>query len=425
MTGNTPRLNSANRDSVNKDLNTDISYRRQLRIFLEEICAELCRFKHISDDGYSPGEIRIGREVNLGHSKFFADILVNCPDRNPYFMEIKFGYPEDLLVMHLTEKYGLDNFQYFQADKLVVLVRKSDYDVWTDTEAKIRKSVHSELEIEFWDEEHLLQSVRDYFDVDIETIARDDLLTVRRAIDEAKWRYAFGDKYLESHLKDTLLWHIGFWNLKRLNTDVGLKPEEVLGSGLYKGIVIVMADLCSFSSYVRDTWDDDLVRHCLTAFYSRARYAIHNHGGMLYQFVGDEVVGLFGIPDNAPKSYDNALSCAQELVDVGNSVSSEWQRGIDRVQQSGGVHIGISTGDLNLMPLLPFSSNYVGFVGDAMNMAARLMSEAKPSEILVSNRFYRRLDRNALSHFQDAGSIKGKNLGEIQCWRLSPNEISQ
>jgi hypothetical protein len=47
---------------------------------------------------------------------------------------------------------------------------------------------------------------------------------------------------------------------------------------------VLLADLCSFSSYIRDTGDAEVVRESLTAFYSKARYQIINNGGMLYQF---------------------------------------------------------------------------------------------------------------------------------------------
>jgi class 3 adenylate cyclase len=116
--------------------------------------------------------------------------------------------------------------------------------------------------------------------------------------------------------------------------------------------------LCSFSTYVRDTHDGELIRNTLTSFYSKARYEVLNHGGMIYQFVGDEIIGIFGLPDAESKYVEHALDCARALVDIGNSVSHRWQLSLDRVQNSGGVHIGIALGDLNLLPLRPFSRRH-------------------------------------------------------------------
>src|SRR5262249_10939552 len=146
-------------------------------------------------------------------------------------------------------------------------------------------------------------------------------------------------EYTNEPLKSALLWHFGFWRLRQLRESRGLTPREIVPPGLYRGVAVLLADLCAFSSYVRDTPDDDVVRHCLTSFYSKARYQIINQGGMVYQFVGDQVIALFGVPDQRPGFVKEALDTAHALVDIGNSISNHWQRHIDRVQTSGGVHI--------------------------------------------------------------------------------------
>jgi adenylate cyclase len=122
---------------------------------------------------------------------------------------------------------------------------------------------------------------------------------------------------------------------------------------------------------VRDTRDDEVIRHCLTAYYSEARYEILNTGGMLYQFVGDEVSGLFGVPRPTADYLRVALACARALVDIGNSISHEGQRQIDRVQSAKGVHIGIAMGEVQFVSLRPYRRAHLGAVSDAINMAAR------------------------------------------------------
>ena len=79
-----------------------------------------------------------------------------------------------------------------------------------------------------------------------------------------------------------------------------LGVRDIGPPGHYRDVVVVLAELCSFSSFVRDTPNAEVIRENLTSFYSRARYQIINSGGMLYQFVGDEVIGIFGLPDHAP-----------------------------------------------------------------------------------------------------------------------------
>ena len=153
----------------------------------------------------------------------------------------------------------------------------------------------------------------------------------------------------------------------------------MLPPGLYRGVVILVADLCSFSSFVRDTPDKRIVRESLTSFYSKSRDQILSNGGMLYQFVGDQVISLFGIPERTGEAVREALETARALVSIGNSVSHHWQRQIDRVQAAGGVHIGLAIGDLQIVAMRPFGRTHVGAVGDSINVAARLMGSASPA----------------------------------------------
>ena len=141
----------------------------------------------------------------------------------------------------------------------------------------------------------------------------------------------------------------------------------------------------------------------------------------MYQFVGDEVVALFGFLNLTPAYTRDALDCAQALIDIGNSVCNLWQRELDRVQKSSGVHIGIAIGDLNLVLLRPFSGSQVGFIGDSLNIAARLMGHAGPSEIVVSNTLYRGLDPEVRQAFHELPPVEGKNVGLIRCWKLPSN----
>ena len=94
---------------------------------------------------------------------------------------------------------------------------------------------------------------------------------------------------------------------------------------------------------MRDTPGGEIIRDNLTAFYSKARYQIINNGGMNYQFVGDQAIGLFGLPDHATtssKAYDDGPA----LGNIGRSVSQQWQRHIDREQTPVGLHVGIAIG---------------------------------------------------------------------------------
>ncbi len=386
----------------------------ELRLFLEEICCELVRAHHVENDGATPQSIETIREVRLGAPGSFADIRVALPAGTPYFVEVKWGYGVDETIERLARKYATNPDRACQ--RLVVVTDHADGTARPVLEATLRQRLCPTLAIEIWGDGEIRRRIEQSFGLRIETLSRGNIRAIRDSIIRAEWRTAFAGA--DDFLAPTLLWHFSSWTLRRLGRDGGLAPENVLRAGIYRDVAVVMADICAFSSYVRDTRDEALVRQSLTAFYSQARQAIVETGGMLDKFVGDEAIGLFGFPDRRPGYADDALRCARRLIDIGNSVSEHWQSRIDRVQKSRGVHIGIAIGDVSLMPLRAFSAAHHGFIGDALNMTARLMAAAGPSEVLVSNGFHQALSAENRKSFEPIAPVDGRNIGLIQCWRL-------
>ena len=65
----------------------DAMFDGEMRLFLEELCCELCRFRHAADNGIDPDEVNIAREVRLAPLGAFADIVVTLPAAPAYFVE--------------------------------------------------------------------------------------------------------------------------------------------------------------------------------------------------------------------------------------------------------------------------------------------------------------------------------------------------
>jgi len=404
-------------------LGADDNYLRQLRLLLEELCCDLCRFEHVKTDGLSPGAVRIDREVHLGAPGAYADIRVAPAGRAPYFVEVKYGYPDETIARHLARKYGRASEATRDAVKIVLVV---DLEGRTDAAAcaeAAQRALGGHLALEVWDERRLLALLRESFRVDIQAIRADALIEVRQAIDRAKGIHAFGAEspaaYEHDPLKAELLWHLGFWRLRELRETRGLNERDILPPGLYRGVAVLIGDLCSFSSYVRDTPDAEIVRQSLTAFYSKARDQVLSGGGMLYQFVGDEIVAFFGVPERTDATPRQALATARALVSIGNSVSNQWQRRIDRIQASGGIHIGMALGDLQIVSLRPFSRTHIGAIGDCINVTARLASVAGPSEIVATNSFHQSLDAAGREGFREVEPVDLRNVGRIRAWKLA------
>jgi adenylate cyclase len=387
----------------------------ELRLFLEEICCELCRYRHVAANGIAPERVSTIREVGVRTPGNFADIKVIPGNGTPYFVEIKWGYAKNEFLDRITRKYAVNPDD--SCGKLIVVTDVVGDDNRSQINDLLRQRICPSLEIELWGEREIIDNIKVHFGLEIAKFSAGNYRAIRDTLTRAEWEHAFDETY-NDQLASTLLWHFSSWKLRQLREEYGMLPDAILRPNIYKDLVIIMADLCSFSRYVQDTRNNTLVRQMLTVFYSQARQAIIETGGMLENFIGDEAVGIFGFPEPVAGYHDDAIRCAYRLLDIGNSISEHWRRNLDKPQKSGGVHIGIAMGDLNFMPLRAFSSSHFGFVGDAMNMTARLVAAARPREVVISNSLYQTLQTQSQVGFEEESKpIKGKNIGLINCWR--------
>jgi class 3 adenylate cyclase len=398
----------------------DIHSAVELRLLLEEVCADLCRFEHTIAKGLRPDAINIDREANVGHPGCFADILIQPHGQPARFMEVNFGYTSEALLKSLKRKYHVPTAVTRAANGVVLVLDEAGRADYAGVIEQARAVLHEGLELEVWNEARLRQMIQQHFKVDVDRFEPDRLLDVRAAIEHAMGRHAFmavpGQPYEHDALRAQLLWHLGFWRVRELYEKTG-HPRQVLQPATYPEVAIVMADICSFSGFVRDTSEARVVREQLTSFYAKVRSQIIDRGGLLYQFVGDEAVGIFGLPDRREGYLDAAYETARAICSIGKSMTSQWQRRIDRLQPAHGVHVGMALGELELLSLRPYSRTHLGFVGDGLNVAARLMAQANCDEIVISNSLYSRISPRWQPEFSETEPIEARNVGRIVGWR--------
>ena len=389
----------------------------ELRLFLEELICNVCRFIH-AEQGISLKELRIRQEVSLGIPNTFADILIRVPNHSSYLVEVDYGYSTARIIESIQRKYGKRLPLFEEISKLILVVDRHNHPSWEKCAMQVKKILPSSWELEIWDEPYLLSLIRKYFDVEIESLSLDQILELRLAIDRAKGTYAFGAAYNNDPLDSSLLWHFGYWRLRDLFEASNRTKRSILPPASYPAVVVIFADLSGFSGYVRETPRARTIQDCLSAFCAKARYQIINDGGMLYQFLGDAVIGLFGIPTHSTDYIERSFDCARSLLTLGDAISNEWQRQLDRLQPVRGSHIGVAMGTLQVLSLRPFSRTHTGVIGDAINMAARLSSHAQSGQIVVSNIVYHGLCPSSQSLLREIEPVEAKNVGRIKAWRF-------
>ena len=137
--------------------------------------------------------------------------------------------------------------------------------------------------------------------------------------------------------------------------------------------------------------------------------------GTLDKFVGDEIIGLFGAPipiDDAPyKAVACALSMLQGLEEFNRTRASE---NLPPIRIGIGINTGnVITGSIGSTRALQYTA-----IGDAMNVASRLVNLASPGECIISENTYRyvadRIEATALPPVK----VKGK-AEELKVFRIT------
>jgi tetratricopeptide (TPR) repeat protein len=106
---------------------------------------------------------------------------------------------------------------------------------------------------------------------------------------------------------------------------------------------------------------------------------VEGHGGIVNQFVGDEVLALFGIPTAHQDDPVRAARAALALHEMMRALSPELEPRLGRTLR---LHTGINTG-LVVTSLRDDRDGRVGVTGDTINTGARLRSLAEDDTILL------------------------------------------
>lgn len=121
----------------------------------------------------------------------------------------------------------------------------------------------------------------------------------------------------------------------------------------------------------------ELVGHHLAAMSE----VIIGEGGMVDQFVGDAIMAVFGAPESIEDHAERAVRCALAMQARQQELNRESGDGLPSME----IGIGINTGRVVAGTVGGAGRLEYTVVGDAVNVAARLQSEAGRGEIVASS----------------------------------------
>ena len=157
------------------------------------------------------------------------------------------------------------------------------------------------------------------------------------------------------------------------------------GDGLLEShrreVTVVFCDLRGFTAFA-ETAEPEEVMAVLGEYHSCLGEQIVRHGGTLERFVGDGLVVVFNDPLPCLDHTEKAVRMATAMRDAIEEHSDRWRKR-DYVL---GFGIGIARGHATIGQIGFDQRSDYAVIGTVPNHAARLCDEAKPGQILVSQR---------------------------------------
>jgi class 3 adenylate cyclase/tetratricopeptide (TPR) repeat protein len=145
--------------------------------------------------------------------------------------------------------------------------------------------------------------------------------------------------------------------------------------------------------------DPEVVRRRVNAFFETVSDCVTQHGGIVEKFAGDAVMAAFGVPQAHEDDAQRAIRAALAMREA-----------VDELKLQ--ARIGIEAGEV-----VVDGSESTFATGEAVNLAARLQTAARPGEILVGPTSYR-LAAGSLV-VEDAGLLELKGIdGPLRAWRV-------
>ncbi len=159
-----------------------------------------------------------------------------------------------------------------------------------------------------------------------------------------------------------------------LQPDAPIEPQEV-------EVTVLFSDIRGFSTIAERLPTRD-VAAVIGRHLSAMAEVVVAHGGTIDKFQGDAVMAVFGAPNPQADHADRALRCALAMQSRQAELNADgWQ--VDGLPELA-VGIGVNTGLVIAGTVGGGGRLEYTVVGDAVNVASRLQSEAAGGEIVAS-----------------------------------------
>ena len=191
--------------------------------------------------------------------------------------------------------------------------------------------------------------------------------------------------------------------------------KEIAKSGTYelklggenRDIAVLFVDIRGFTPLSESLAPEQVV-DILNGYLALTTRCIFRHGGTLDKFIGDATMAVFNAPFDTEDYVYKALLAAWDIVQGGNRIEAEY---VERYGKHVGFGVGVNCGPAVVGNIgCDFRMDYTA-IGDTVNTAARLESNAPRGKVYISDAVYEKIkDRITVEHIGEI-PLKGKSKG--------------
>lgn len=188
------------------------------------------------------------------------------------------------------------------------------------------------------------------------------------------------------------------------NGEEGLK----LG-GSRKEVTVIFVDIRGFTTLSESVEPEEIVA-ILNEYLNLTANCIFEFGGTLDKFIGDATMAIF----NAPLSLENhELQAVKSAFAMKTGAIALEKMLQERFGKSVKFGIGIHTGPAVVGNIGSATRMDYTVIGDTVNTAARLESNAKPGQIIMSEQVYEKVKEDVVASSLGEIYVKGKVNGVL------------
>ncbi|RNB85346.1 adenylate/guanylate cyclase domain-containing protein [Brevibacillus nitrificans] len=192
--------------------------------------------------------------------------------------------------------------------------------------------------------------------------------------------------YMETRQKQFITRQFGRYISPELVREIAKREVELPLGGVNKELSILFLDIRGFTPLSEKLRPEEIVDFLNRMFDMITTQVLHNHG-TIDKFIGDAAMVLFNAPLDVPHHEYYAVKTAYDIQQGMEQVRREiWEK----YQVEVSIGIGINTGEVVVGNIGSYLRVDYTAIGDHVNTAARIESNAAANQILVSEATYER-----------------------------------